>query len=147
MPTPQSYENHVRWDPTWHFIIMPLLMLNIFFASYETFRHFKEQHHPWLPWWIVMSIVLFLAGAKIRTYSITVQDRVIRLEERLRFAALLPKEELARTESLSKGQIIALRFASDDELPALVKRTLDEDLKPAQIKQAINSWKPDYLRV
>ena len=126
---------------------MPVLMLNIFFASYETFRHFRETHHPWLPWWIVVSIVLFLAVAKARTHSLTVQDRLIRLEERLRFAALLPKEELARTESLSKGQIIALRFASDDELPALVKRTLDEDLKPAQIKQAINSWKPDYLRV
>jgi hypothetical protein len=79
--------------------------------------------------------------------TLRAQDRIIRLEERLRMAALLPVDELARSKALTEAQIVALRFASDDELPALVNRTLDEKLTPEQIKQAINSWRPDYFRV
>jgi hypothetical protein len=74
-------------------------------------------------------------------------DRIIRLEEKLRFHALLPPDLLARSHSLSIQQIIALRFAADEELPGLVRRTLDENLSQRQVKQAINSWQPDYLRV
>jgi hypothetical protein len=79
--------------------------------------------------------------------ALKAQDRVICLEERLRFAALLPADLLARSKALGEDQLIGLRFASDDELPALVKRALDEHLTRDQIKKSINSWRPDYFRV
>jgi hypothetical protein len=146
MSDPQNYKNHTRWDPVWHFFITPILLLNIIFSIYVTIHHWPD-HHMLFGWWILMSIVLMLAIGRARRYSLTVQDRIIRLEERLRFAALLPADELARSQALTPSQLIGLRFASDAELPALVKRTLDENLTQKQIKEAIVAWRPDYLRV
>jgi len=146
MPAPQTYKNHVRFDPAWHFFLLPLLMVNIIFAAYLTVHHWPDHRHLY-PWVIVMSIVIFMAVGKARSHSLKVQDRVIRLEERLRMAALLSAEENARSQSLTVAQLIGLRFASDAELPALVKRTLDENLTQKQIKESINSWRPDYFRV
>jgi hypothetical protein len=104
--------------------------------------------HPHLfPWWIVMSIVLLFAVGRARMHSLTAQDRVIRLEEKLRYAALLSPDDLARSHALTIRQIIALRFASDAELPTLLHRTLNENLTEKQIKQSITTWRPDYLRV
>ena len=146
MPEPQSYKNHARFDPIWHFFIAPVLLLNIFFAIYLLIHHYP---HHWVPlaWWIVLSIALFMAVGKARSHSLRAQDRIIRLEEKLRFAALLPPDLLARSQSLTESQYIGLRFASDDEVPALVKRTLDENLSQKQIKESINTWRPDYFRV
>jgi len=146
MPEPQSYKNHTRFDPVWHFFIAPLLLLNIIFCIWGMVRHWPEHPHLF-PWAILMSIVLFMAVGKARGHSLRVQDRIIRLEEKLRFAALLPPDLLARSQSLTEAQYIALRFASDAEVPALVKRTLDENLTQKQIKESINSWRPDYFRV
>jgi hypothetical protein len=146
MPAPQNLKNHARFDPAWHFFVAPLLLVNIIFAITATVRHWPD-HPLLLLWWIVMSIVLFVAVGLARGHSLTAQDRIIRLEERLRLAALLPAEELPRTQALTVKQLIALRFASDAELPALVHRTLSENLTPKQIKHAIVNWRPDYLRV
>ena len=146
MPEPQNYKNHTRFDPIWHFFITPILIINIGFSIYATIRHWPVHSHIF-GWWIVMSIVLLLAVGRARQHSLTAQDRIIRLEERLRFAALLRPDLLARSQSLTPRQYIGLRFASDQELPALVKRTLDENLSAKQIKEAIVSWRPDYLRV
>jgi hypothetical protein len=146
MPEPQNYKNHTRFDPPWHFFIAPLLLLNIIFAIWGMIRHWPDHPHLF-PWLILMSIVIFMAVGKARAHSMVVQDRVIRLEEKLRYQALLPADLLARGQALTVKQIIALRFASDAELPALVKRTLDENLDPKQIKQSITTWRPDYLRV
>jgi hypothetical protein len=146
MPEPQNYKNHVRFDPPWHFFIAPVLLLNITFAVAYTIHHWPNHRYLFL-WGILMSIVLLLAVGRARLHSITVQDRVIRLEERLRLAALLSAEDLAHSQALTPSQLIGLRFASDAELPALVKRTLDHNLTQKQIKESITSWRPDYLRV
>ena len=146
MPEPQTYKNHTRFDPPWHFFIAPMLLLNIIFAIWALFRHWPNHPHL-LIWGIVMSIVIFMAVGKARSHSLRAQDRVIRLEEKLRYSALLPPDLVARSQALTVRQIIGLRFASDAELPALVKRALDENLTRDQIKKSINSWRPDYFRV
>src|SRR5579875_1053964 len=133
MPEPQNLKNHTRFDPQWHFVVGPLLLINIIFAIVGTVRAWPAHHHLYL-WWIVMSVVIFLAVGRARAHTLTVQDRVICLEERIRLAALLPPAELARSQSLTVRQLIALRFASDAELPSLVQRVLDQNLTPKQIK-------------
>jgi hypothetical protein len=139
MPEPQNYKNHTRFDPSWHFF-------NIFFAIAVTIHHWP-QHRVLFCWYILVSIALFMAVGKARAHSMVVQDRVIRLEEKLRYQALLPPDLLARSQALTVRQIIALRFASDAELPALIQRALSENLSEKQIKQSITTWRPDYLRV
>src|SRR5580692_27142 len=113
MPEPQTYKNRPRFDPIWHFFILPMLLVDIFFSIYVTIHHWPE-HRALFGWWIVIAIVLFLAVGKARGHSLTAQDRIIRLEEKLRFATLLPPDLLARSQSLTVRQIIGLRFASDD---------------------------------
>jgi hypothetical protein len=149
MPTPQTYKNHVRWDPAWHFFLLPMLMLNIVFAAYKLVHdwHMTDNHHFIFGWWVVISIVLFMVAMKSRMYPLKAQDRIIRLEERLRFKALLSADDLARSHALTESQIIGLRFASDAELPGLIARTLKENLTQKQIKEAIVTWKPDHFRV
>lgn len=146
MPEPQNYKNHTRFHPPFHFFVLPILLLNFFFAIWALIRHWPNHAHLF-SWWIVLSIVLFMGFGLTRSYALKAQDRIIRLEEKLRFTALLPADLLARSQALTVRQIIGLRFASDGELPALVKRALDENLSEKQIKQAINNWRPDYLRV
>jgi hypothetical protein len=146
MPEPQNFKNHTRFDPPWHFFVAPLLLINIGFAITATVRHWPDHPHLF-PWWIVMSIVIFVAVGLARGHALKVQDRVIRLEERLRYDRLLSPELRSRSEVLTVRQIVALRFASDAELPGLVQRTLDENLESKQIKQAIVNWRADYLRV
>jgi hypothetical protein len=146
MPAPQTFKSHTRWDPVWHFFLMPALLLNIIFAIYVTVHHWPD-HWGRCAWWIVMGVVIFIAVGKARGHSLKAQDRIIRLEERLRLAALLPPGEVARYHALTESQLIGLRFASDAELPALAKRALDENLSQKQIKESINSWRPDYFRV
>jgi hypothetical protein len=146
MPEPQNFKNHTRFHPPFHYFVLPALLLNIIFAVWATIRHWPDHRHLFC-WWILLSIVLFMGFALNRSYALKAQDRIIRLEEKLRFAALLPADLLARSQALTVRQIIGLRFASDDELPGLVKRALDENLTEKQIKQSINNWRPDYLRV
>jgi hypothetical protein len=146
MPAPQTYKNHARIDPPFHFFIMPILILNFFVSIYVTIRHWPE--HPHLhPWWIIVSFALIILALKSRMYAAKVQDRIIRLEERLRLTALLPPADLAYIDQLDIKQLIALRFASDAELPALVHKTLTQDLEPKSIKQNITNWRADHYRV
>jgi hypothetical protein len=146
MPEPQNFKNHVRFDPPWHFFVLPVLILNVIVAIAATVHHWPHHEILFL-WWVLLSVVLFMAVGIARGHALKAQDRIIRLEERLRMTALLPADELAASRALTESQMVALRFASDDELPALVKRTLTENLTAKQIKQSINSWRPDYFRI
>jgi hypothetical protein len=146
MSEPQNYKNHTRFHPPFHFFVLPILLINFFFAIWGMVRHWPDHPHLF-PWIILISLVVFMGFGLTRSYALKAQDRIIRLEEKLRFQALLPADLLARSQALTIRQIIALRFASDDELPGLVKRALDENLTEKQIKQAITNWRPDYLRV
>lgn len=139
----QLYANHVRWDPLFHFFVVPVALLSIIGAAIHAYR-FPSPHSIWL---IVAAIAAAIAVLKLRLYALRVQDRVIRLEERLRLAILLPEPLRGRVGELSVGQLVGLRFASDAELPALVQRALAEKLDRKQIKQAVVSWRADDLRV
>ena len=146
MPTPQNLKNHTRWYPLFHFFVLPMLLLNFIFSIYITIHDWPRYEHTHL-WWIVMAVVFFVMAGIARGGAIKVQDRIIRLEERLRLAALLPAEDRAHIDELSVNQLVALRFASDAEIPALVRRTLTQNLEPKAIKQSIVNWRADYHRV
>jgi hypothetical protein len=146
MPTQQNFKNHTRWDPLFHFFIAPVLLLNIVVTG-VWYGHHRYLHAHSGPWAILVAVVLLLLALKARMYAITVQDRVIRLEERLHLASLVPPAELAELDSLTMKQYVALRFASYPELPALARRAIRENLTPKQIKESIVAWRPDTHRV
>jgi len=143
MPTPQSYKNHTRYHPPFHFVIIPLLILNLIFSIYITVHNWPGYQHTHL-WNIVMAIVFLLMAGES---AMKAQDRVIRLEERLRLHALLPEADRAHINELTPRQLIALRFASDDELPELAHRALTKNMEPKAIKQAIVNWRADHHRI
>jgi Family of unknown function (DUF6526) len=146
MPTPQTLKNHTRFYPPFHFFVLPMLLLNFIFSIYVTIHDWPRYEHTHI-WWIVMSVVFFVVAGIAREGALTVQDRIIRLEERLRLQALVPAEDRAHIDELSIKQLIALRFASDDELPALFRKTLTQNLEPKAIKESIVNWRSDYKRV
>jgi hypothetical protein len=141
--SPQTLANHVRLDPPYHYFVLPVFAITwvisvVFLARHPGFLHF---------WILVFNTALIVAVIRCRQYALKVQDRVIRLEERLRLAALLPDSLRPQIAKLNEGQLIALRFASDEEIPALVERTLSANLAKADIKKAVKNWRPDYWRV
>ncbi len=146
MAKPQSFENHARFDPAFHFFIAPLLLLNIIFAVYATIHRWPSFPHMHL-WWIVMSVVLFVFAGLMRSYALKNQDRLIRLEEQLRLADLLPEDQLGLIEALTVDQYIGLRFASDAEVAALAQRAVAENLDRKQIKKSITHWRADNHRI
>jgi hypothetical protein len=142
--TIQSYENHTRWHPPFHFFLAPLLLFNLIFAAVQLYR-FRDLDHAW---WLVLAVGLIVLGTVARTYALKVQDRLIRLEERVRYQQLLPQTLAASAGGLELGQILALRFAPDEELPGLIQQALDRKLTKAdEIKRAVKNWRPDTLRV
>ena len=146
MAKPQSFQNHTRFDPPFHFFVLPLLLINFVLAIWYTIRHWPLHSKAGI-WWILMSFVAFLAVGKSRSYALKAQDRIIRLEERLRLLALVPEKDKAIVAKLTEEQFIALRFADDDELPTLAVKAVEENLTRKQIKAAIEKWRPDYFRV
>jgi len=142
--TPQSFENHVRKLPRPYLLASVVLALNIVVTT---------AYFVWRPGWVTAFLILLalaLGGTHwfTRTNALVVQNRVIRLEERLRLERLLPDELRGRIGELSLGQLVALRFASDEELPELVRQVLDENLTDrTEIKKRIRTWRPDHLRV
>ena len=142
----QDFRNHARVDPAFHFFVAPVLLLNVVGTIFVLVHHwpYRVLIHTWL---VIVAVALVALATLARVYALRVQDRVIRLEERIRYMQLLSPETIAAAQGLSVKQVVALRFASDAELPGLVQRTLAEHLEPKAIKEAVKVWRSDRLRV
>ncbi len=142
-PAPQNFKNHARRDPAFHVVLFLVLLANLIVVIVHLIQH----PHFYSAWLVVLSVAVFVFFFKLRLYPLKVQDRVIRLEERLRLQALAPAEWRAQIYRLSEDQLIGLRFASDDEVVELAKQALEEDLNRKQIKERIKNWRADNWRV
>lgn len=142
-PAPQSLKHHARFDPLYHFFLTWIFMANIVIAIVYAVHHFCFDS----VWMVVVAVALFLALFKLRLYPLKVQDRVIRLEERLRLQALAPPAWHAQIYRLTEDQLIALRFAGDDEVVELAKQALEHNLTRKQIKERVKNWRADNWRV
>ena len=148
---PQTYENHGRIVPPYHFGISLILFVNLLWTGWRLIQPLFSAAAAF-SFDRVMAFLLALAFVGLfwycRIFPLAAQDRVIRLEMRLRLAEVLPEDLRGRAGDLSPGQLIALRFASDEELPDLVRAVLDEGIAGGrEIKRRIKSWQPDYFRV
>ena len=141
--SPQNLASHRRLDPPFHFFLLPVLLLVWIASAVFLIRHPGWEHL----WGLLLVTGSALTAVKARMYAIKVQDRVIRLEQRLRLAGLLQEPLRSQIAKLSESQLIALRFASDEELPALAERALSENLSRADIKKLIKNWQLDSWRV
>ena len=147
---PQTFANHTRWDPPFHFFVLPVLVLGLILSLIHFFAHIthgdmRDHIHSFLL--ILLAVALLTLASKARSYALKVQDRIIRLEERLRLTQLLPDPLRGRIPELTEDQLCAMRFAADAELPKLAERAMNEKMTRADIKKAIQTWRPDYWRV
>jgi uncharacterized protein DUF6526 len=139
----QNYKNHARLFPPFHFFVLPVFMINVIVSAWLLYRTPSGLGI----WQLVVAMALFLAAITARVMALAVQDRVIRLEMRLRMREVLPSELQARIPDITREQCVALRFASDAELPGLLRRIFAGELNTkADIKKAITQWQADYLR-
>lgn len=140
---PQTYANHRRYVPVYHFVLSLILLLNLVAAGWQLFQH------PGFSTALALLVAFALIGIYYysRIFPLHVQDRLIRLEERLRFERILPDDLRARMGELKESQLVSLRFASDEDVPDLVRQVLDGKLTaPDEIKKAIRTWRPDLFR-
>ena len=140
---PQNLKNHAHLDPPYHLILLTVLVVNLFIMlsyAWHNLNYFSA-------WLVILSIAIWIPVLKLRLYPLKVQDRVIRLEERLRLQALAPAEWHAQIYRLNEDQLIGLRFASDDEVVDLAKQALEESLTRKQIKERIKIWRTDDWRI
>jgi hypothetical protein len=140
---PQNLKNHARFDPPFHMILPLILVINLIIAICFAVKIFNI----YTAWLVILSIAVFIPVFKLRLYPLKVQDRVIRLEERIRLQALAPEQWHTQIYKLSEDQLIGLRFASDDEVVALAKAALEHNLNRKQIKERIKNWREDNWRV
>ncbi len=150
-PYNQNFNNHVRLVTGFHKVALPIFALNFFWSVYRVARSFSDDSvfarlDAVLALLLAMALLLLFFYA--RTFALTVQDRVIRLEMTLRLGQLLPPDLRPRVHEFGVAQLVALRFAGDAELPELARRVLAENLTDRKtIKKMIKNWKPDFLRV
>ena len=139
----QSYGTHRRFFPWHHYVVVPILLIHLVVQIVR----FSQDPGAYNAWLIVFAFGVLAFAFTSRVMSLKAQDRVIRLEERLRLTRLMPGEQTV-IDSLRPGHLVALRFASDDELPALARRCAQGELNASnEIKKEIRQWRPDYLRV
>jgi hypothetical protein len=139
----QTYKTHARFFPPFHFFVAPVLLINVFVMAWLLYRAPSGLG----VWQLIVAVALLMTAFVARVMTLAVQDRVIRLEMRLRMREVLPADLQARIPEISREQCIGLRFASDAELPALVRKVLAGELKTSnEIKRQIGEWQGDYLR-
>jgi hypothetical protein len=143
MSEPQTYATHRRREALQHYVLIPIFLITLGVAISLVVRH-PNLHTVWMA---VLALALLLLAFQVRLYSLKVQDRVIRLEETLRMARILPQELQGRIPELTVKQLVGLRFASDTELADRVREALDERLDGEAIKKRILAWRPDTFRV
>jgi hypothetical protein len=143
-PMEQTYQNHAKFVPAFHFFLVPVLLANIIVTIIRVAHHFDF----YTAFQVVLAIALLVLAFLARTFALKVQDRVIRLEMRLRLRELLPADLQPRINDFTVSQLVSMRFASDRELPDLARKVLADNLTDrSTIKQLIQSWQPDHLRV
>lgn len=141
--SPQTYTNHRRFVPLYHFALFGILVVNLLWSVLRAVRAFSFES----AWGILMAFAFLAMFFYMRIFALTVQDRVIRLEMRLRLKDVLPGELRDRIAELTPGQLIALRFASDGELPDLVREVLSANIQDRDvIKRKVRNWQADHLR-
>jgi Family of unknown function (DUF6526) len=140
---PQNLKTHNRIDPLFHIVTFFALVMNLIVAIGYMVHHLGFYS----AWLVLLSIVVFVPFFRLRIYPLRVQDRVIRLEERLRLQALAPAEWHSQIFRLSEDQLVGLRFAGDDEVVELAKQALEHNLNRKQIKERIRDWRADNWRV
>jgi cell division protein FtsL len=145
-PKPQSFRSHASFDPMFHGVAGVAVLGNIIFMAIVLFVGIQSRVVLSI-WILTLTVVLVVTLLKARMYPLKIQDRIIRLEERLRLDALLTENLRKRIPELTEDQLIGLRFASDDEIPELVHLTLEKNLDRKQIKERIQSWRPDHYRI
>lgn len=142
--TNQNFSNHTRWHPPFHFLLFPVMTIHLGWTIYKLTQAPTLDNVEQL----LLSAGLIVLFLMVRTNALKVQDRVIRLEEQLRYQRLLPADLAAKASALPVRFIVALRFASDEELPGLVKQVIDRKFdKPVEVKRAIRNWRGDFFRV
>ena len=141
---PQNYGNHSRMVAPFHYVALPLLLINFGWSIYRGITAMSTETIIGA----LTALALIIIGLFSRIHALWAQDRVIRLEMRLKLIEVLPDDLKSRIDDLSTAHLVALRFASDAELPGLVRRVLDGSLTEQKaIKQAIVNWQADYQRV
>jgi uncharacterized membrane protein YciS (DUF1049 family) len=140
----QNLANHGKFLPPFHFFVVPVLTINLIYSLYWSG---KMGFAPRGILQVLVVAALAVGFLSARMMALKVQDRVIRLEERLRYERVLPPELKPRIGEFTVSQLVALRFACDAELPALARKVLDDKIcERKAIKQMVKTWKPDYLR-
>ncbi|NJL27961.1 MAG: hypothetical protein HC897_08705 [Thermoanaerobaculia bacterium] len=142
---PQTFENHAKLVPLYHFVAFGILTVNLLWQLWGL-REIVDRPIASI-WNVLLAFALLLVWLYARIFALNVQDRVIRLEMRLRLAEVLPAELRPRIGELRTGQLVALRFASDEELPALVREVLDQGItNRTEIKKKVKNWQADHAR-
>jgi hypothetical protein len=141
---PQTFTNHTRWHAPFHFFLMPVMLLNVIWSIVQFARAPGWNQGEW----VLVSFALVMMAFLVRFNPLRAQDRIIRLEEQLRYQRVLPQPLAARCDELRHPQVIALRFASDEELEGLISRVLGGEVsKAGDIKKSIKQWRADTSRI
>ena len=146
----QNFSNHGKYVPMFHFFVLPVFLINIVNHCYSFFKWFPATPSAIFAgvFGILLAIALFVLTFLARTFALGVQDRVIRLEERMRYERLLPDDLRPRIYEFTINQLVSLRFASDAELPVLARKVLEAKMSERRaIKQMVQNWRADYQRI